>query len=126
MTQNLLPELIRMYNFIQSFQGSESLDSSNMPVHCDRPNLVSPRSGLPISCDLSVELRGRPSFCRRKAARQDKRNFKEQLRVREEVEYEIWEDGGGKISKPADATHLARRAERLHEVGLTGNEPIGI
>jgi dual specificity phosphatase 12 len=52
------------------------------------------------------------------------KNFVEQLKVWEEVEYEIWEDPERTIPKPAYAAYLQRRAERLRELGLTGDEPI--
>ena len=53
-------------------------------------------------------------------------NFKEQLQVWEAVGYEIWEDFEGRIPKAEYAAYLAKRAIRLEERGLTGNEPIGL
>lgn len=53
-------------------------------------------------------------------------NFIEQLKVWEEVGYEIWEDAERTVPKPAYAEYLRGRAERLKKKGLTGDEPIGI
>ena len=53
-------------------------------------------------------------------------NFMEQLKVWEEVGYEIWEDAERTVPKPAYAEYLCGRAERLKKKGLTGDEPIGI
>jgi hypothetical protein len=56
-------------------------------------------------------------------------NFMKQLRVWETVEYEIWEkgeEGGEKVPKAAYAEYLRGRKKRLDELGLTGDEPIGV
>jgi len=52
-------------------------------------------------------------------------NFMDQLRVWEEVGYEIWEDPDKKIPKAPYRAFLERRAEKLRAKGLTGNEPVG-
>ncbi|RMD45051.1 hypothetical protein DV735_g99, partial [Chaetothyriales sp. CBS 134920] len=49
-------------------------------------------------------------------------NFKGQLQVWAEVEYDIWEDEEHTVPKPAYAVYLQRRAQRLKEAGLTGDE----
>lgn len=36
----------------------------------------------------------------------------------------IWEDTGKRIPKAPYAAFLQRRAERLKELGLTGDEPV--
>jgi hypothetical protein len=51
-------------------------------------------------------------------------NFMDQLKVWEEVEYQIWEDTQEKVPKLPYAAYLQRRAETLRSLGLTGNEPI--
>jgi hypothetical protein len=53
-------------------------------------------------------------------------NFLEQLKVWEEVEYEAWLDKERSIPKESYRAYLERRASRLKELGLTGDEPIGI
>lgn len=51
-------------------------------------------------------------------------NFLEQLKVWEETKYEIWDDKETKVPKEPYRLYLERRAERLKEKRLTGNEPI--
>ncbi|KAL1868855.1 hypothetical protein VTK73DRAFT_3471 [Phialemonium thermophilum] len=52
-------------------------------------------------------------------------NFMDQLRVWEQTRYQIWEDDERTVPKPAYQAYLNRRAVRLTERGLTGNEPTG-
>lgn len=126
-TQDLLPELARICDFIQTCQHSGSSDHSNALVHCDRG--IS-RSATAVTAYLMRAHRWSfdtaLAFVQAKRRVKPNENFKEQLRVWETVGYEIWEDGPGKIPKPAYAAYLAQRAERLQELGLTGNEPVGI
>lgn len=51
-------------------------------------------------------------------------NFIEQLKVWEDTGYEAYEDVETKAPKLQYQEYLDRRAERLKEKGLTGNEPI--
>lgn len=51
-------------------------------------------------------------------------NFMNQLRIWQEVRYEIWEDHAHTIPKKPYADYLDRRAALLKEKGLTGDEPI--
>ena len=53
-------------------------------------------------------------------------NFKEQLQVWGTAGYEIWQDSEGSIPKAEYADYLAKRAKRLQERGLTGDEPVGV
>jgi hypothetical protein len=53
-------------------------------------------------------------------------NFMAQLKVWEEVGYEIWEDGEKKIPKVQYQAYLEKRAADLKAKGRTGNEPIQI
>ncbi|KAK4040636.1 protein-tyrosine phosphatase-like protein [Parachaetomium inaequale] len=52
-------------------------------------------------------------------------NFVELLMVWGEVEYNVWVDKEGTIPKEPYRLYLERRAVRLTEKGLTGNEPVG-
>lgn len=51
-------------------------------------------------------------------------NFIEQLEVWRAVEGNVWAAPG--VPKPEYVVYLVKRAKRLQEAGLTGNEPIGI
>jgi hypothetical protein len=53
-------------------------------------------------------------------------NFMAQLKVWEEIGYEIWEDGEKKIPKVQYQAYLEKRAADLKAKGRTGNEPIQI
>jgi dual specificity phosphatase 12 len=52
-------------------------------------------------------------------------NFVEQLTVWGEVGYNLWVDKEGTIPKEPYRLYLERRAARLAEKGLTGDEPTG-
>lgn len=54
------------------------------------------------------------------------KNFMDQLEVWGRAEYCLWEDEENTVPKEAYKAYLERRAAKLKEKGLTGNEPIGI
>lgn len=127
MTHDLLPELAGICNFIHSHRNSEPSNVSNVLVHCDKG--VSRSATVLIAYlmrtyrwSFNVAL----AFVAEKRRIKPNENFKEQLQVWESVGYEICADSEGRIPKAEYAAYLTKRAKRLQERGLTGDEPIGI
>lgn len=120
MTQNLLPWLADIYDFIE-----QHLRSGPVLVHCDRG--VSRSATVVIAYlmkahhyDLATAL----AFVKGKRKIRPNDNFKEQLEVWGAVRGNIW--AAADVPKAEYEAYLAKRAKRLEEAGLTGNEPIGI
>lgn len=120
-TQDLLPDLARICDFIQGCRDA----GSSVLVHCDKG--VS-RSATAMTAYLMRAHQWSPSttlaFVGGKRRIRPNDNFKEQLEVWDTVGYDVYLGGG--ITKEAYATYLARRAERLQVKGLTGDEPVGV
>jgi protein-tyrosine phosphatase len=124
MTQDLLPSLATICNFID-----HHVQLGSVLVHCDQGVSRSPTvmvAYLMRSRRLTFEEASALVSTKRKIKPND--NFKEQLRVWEAVQYNIWADSEGEIPTPKAeyAAYLSRRAERLQDAGLTGDEQIGI
>jgi len=122
MTQDLLPNLAALCDFIDSCRGLGSV-----LVHCDRG--VS-RSATAIIAYLMrtrrLSLDDALAFVGGKRKIKPNDNFKEQLKVWGAVGYNVWADSARGIPKAEYAAYLAKRAVRLQEAGLTGDEPIGV
>jgi hypothetical protein len=143
MTMNLLPDLARICDFMDSVQADTAslpLNNTNVLVHCDMG--ISRSSTVMIAYLMRThgwDFDKTLAFVKEKRRIRPNENFVEQLKVWDEVKYDIWENDkkNGKESgkekeqedktpRPAYAAYLATRAERLKAAGLTGNEPIGI
>jgi len=122
-TQDLLPELANICDFIDNARGPNQ--TSSVLVHCQQGRS---RSATVVIAYLMRAHRWSLSKAlehvsgKRRIKPYD--NFMEQLRVWEAVGYDIWQ--ADRTPKPEYAAYLRGRAERLQELGLTGNEPIGI
>jgi protein-tyrosine phosphatase len=120
MTQDLLPELAGICDFIK-----QRMDSGSVLVHCDRG--VS-RSATAVIAYLiqtyQYDLATALAFVREKRKIKPNDNFKEQLEVWGAVAGNTWAAPG--VPKAEYAGYLAKRTKRLQEAGLTGNEPIGV
>ena len=127
MTHDLLPELAGICNFIHSHRNSGPSTISNVLVHCA---MGVSRSATALVAYLmrayQWNVNDALAFVAEKRRIKPNENFKEQLQVWEAVGYEIWADSKGRIPKAEYAAYLAKRAKRLQERGLTGDEPIGI
>jgi predicted protein tyrosine phosphatase len=120
MTQNLLPELANICDFIKQHQ-----DTGSVLVHCDRGVSRSVTAVIAYliqtyQYDLDTAL----AFVGEKRKIRPNDNFKEQLEVWRAVGGNIWTDQGA--PKAEYAVYLAKRTKRLQEAGLSGNEPIGV
>ncbi|KAF2468349.1 uncharacterized protein BDR25DRAFT_305042 [Lindgomyces ingoldianus] len=110
MTQDLLPELANICDFI-----NPRLDSGSVLVHCDRGV-----SRSATACDLATAL----AFVGEKRKIKPNDNFKEQLEVWGAVRGNVWAAPG--VPKAEYAVYLAKRTKRLQEARMTRNKPIGI
>jgi len=130
MIQDLLPEFARICDFIQArLRNKAASDMSNVLVHCDKGVSRSATAMVAYlmrthgwSADMAL------AHVQEKRRIKPNENFKEQLQVWEATGYEVWQEGDaeGRIPKPEYADYLAKRAKRLEEYGLTGDEPIGV
>ncbi|KAL5330320.1 hypothetical protein ACEPPN_003847 [Leptodophora sp. 'Broadleaf-Isolate-01'] len=120
MTQDLLPELAEICDFIKQRLDS---GSGSVLVHCDRG--VS-RSATAMIAYLmqTYQYDLATAFVGGKRRIKPNENFKEQLEVWGAVRGNVWAAQG--VPKPEYAVYLAKRAKRLQEAGLTGNEPVGV
>ncbi len=123
-TQDLLPSLAAICDFID-----HHIQFGSVLIHCDQGISRSP------TIIIAYLIRNRRFnfdetlvFISEKRKIKPNDNFKEQLRVWEAVQYNIWADEDEEIPTPKVeyAAYLAKRAERLQEAGLTGDEPINI
>ncbi|KAH7319318.1 protein-tyrosine phosphatase-like protein [Rhexocercosporidium sp. MPI-PUGE-AT-0058] len=122
MTQDLLLELADICDFIK-----QRLDSScgSVLVHCDRGVSRSATAVIAyIMQTYQYNLATGLAFMGGKRRIKPNENFKEQLEVWGAVEGNVWAAQG--VPKPDYAAYLAKRAKRLQEAGLTGNEPVGV
>ncbi|KAH6842907.1 protein-tyrosine phosphatase-like protein [Chaetomium sp. MPI-CAGE-AT-0009] len=111
-TQDLLGRMPDICDFIHQMRHGE--ERHNVLVHC--------RKGISRSATIIVaylmRTRRQPldaALASVKAIRPRVRptpNFREQLAVWAEVDYELWEDAARTTPKPAYAAYLARREER--------------
>ncbi|KAF3922273.1 hypothetical protein ABW20_dc0104716 [Dactylellina cionopaga] len=127
MTHDMLPDLARICDFIDTYRNTESPDGglNSVLVHCDLG--ISRSSTATIAYLMRTHkwsFSDTLAFVREKRRIMPNENFKEQLQVWEAVAYEIWADEKKKTPKPEYAAFLEKRAVRLTEAGLTGNEPI--
>ncbi|KAH7391739.1 dual specificity phosphatase [Pyrenochaeta sp. MPI-SDFR-AT-0127] len=120
MTQDLLPELAEICDFIK-----QHLHSGSVLVYCDRG--VSRSAAVVIAYlmqtyqyTLTIAL----AFVGEKRKIKPDDNLKAQLALWEAVGGNVWAAPG--VPKAEHAAYLAKRIKRLQEAGLTGNEPIGI
>ncbi|KAF3928614.1 hypothetical protein AA313_de0204485 [Arthrobotrys entomopaga] len=126
MTHNLLPDLARMCDHIDKYRYGEI--TGNVLVHCDQG--VSRSATVVIAYLMRLHkwsFIDTYAFVKEKRRIRPNQNFREQLQVWEAVEYKIWEEGyEGQVPKPEYRAFLERRAVRLKEAGLTGDEPVDI
>ncbi len=138
-THNLLPELARICDFIDHHRRHKP--SNITPDLLTTTTPPSEGYNILVHCEMGVSRSAtvliayvmrayRWSFLTALTFVEEKRkvrpnsNFKDQLHVWEQVEYEIWEDQERKIPKVPYAAFLKKRTERLVGLGLTGDEPI--
>jgi protein-tyrosine phosphatase len=130
-TQDILVHIPRICDFIdEQLAGPstpESATDTNILIHCTWGISRSATAAIAYlmrtrheSLDVILE------FVRTKRKVKPSETFLDQLRVWQEVEYEIWQDPTKWIPKPAYEAFLARRSEKLKAKGLTGNELVGI
>ncbi|KAF2469253.1 phosphatases II [Lindgomyces ingoldianus] len=120
MTQDLLPELADICDFI-----NQRLDSGSVLVHCDRGVSRSATAVIAyIMQTYQYDLAAALAFVGEKRKIKPNDNFKEQLEVWGAVGGNVWVAPG--VPKAEYAVYLAKRTKRLQEAGMTGNEPIGV
>ena len=120
MTQDLMPELADICDFIK-----QRLGSGSVLVHCDRGVSRSATAMIAyLMQTYQYDLASGLAFVGGKRRIKVNENFKEQLEVWGAVGGNIWAAPG--VPKPEYAIYLAKRTKRLHEAGLTGNEPVGV
>ncbi|KAK3935934.1 protein-tyrosine phosphatase-like protein [Diplogelasinospora grovesii] len=102
-------------------------DNSSVLLHCDKGVSRSPTALIAyLMRTHGWSFNTALAFVQVKRRIRPNENFKEQLQVWEAVKYEIWEHSEGRTPKAEYAAYLERRAKRLQERGLTGDEPIGL
>ncbi|KAK6530340.1 hypothetical protein TWF694_003696 [Orbilia ellipsospora] len=126
MIHDMLPDLARIYDHIDKYRSGET--PGNVLVHCEQG--ISRSSTAVIAYLMRFHKLTFPdalAFVKTKRQIKPNENFKEQLQVWEAAGYKIWGEGcEGKVPKPEYAAYLEKRAVRLREAGLTGNEPVDI
>lgn len=120
MTQDLLPELANICDFIK-----KHLETGAVLIHCDRGVSRSVTALIAyLIRDCGYDLPSALALVKAKRKVKPNANFREQLEVWQEVTGEIWTAMGA--PKATYAAFLVKRAQRLKDAGLTGNEPVGI
>jgi dual specificity phosphatase 12 len=124
--QNLLVYMEDVCDFMDRVFASMSKDSpGGILVHCDRG--VS-RSATAVIAYL-MRKRGQTfedAFASVQAERKvnPNANFREQLRIWQQVGYKIWENREAAIPKPAYQVFINDRAAEMEARGVTGREPL--
>ncbi|KAM3455743.1 hypothetical protein MY3296_002161 [Beauveria thailandica] len=122
-TMDMLPFMGRVCDFIEERISTD--DNPNVLVHC--------RAGISRSATIVIAylmrkygLSADEALAEVKAKRRVRPNpnFMDQLRVWWAVGFQIWQDGDKTVPKDEYQAYLDRRAVRLKDLGLTGDEPI--
>lgn len=125
MTQDLLPHLTYICDFIHEHQSH----GYSVLVHCDKG--VS-RSATVLVAYLMrshrLSLDKAMTLVKEKRKIKPNDNFTEQLEVWDATRYNVWVDSvqDPPTPKAEYAIFLSKRAKRLKEANLTGDEPVGI
>jgi protein-tyrosine phosphatase len=118
-TQDLLVHMHRVCTFIDQKPGV-------VLVHCDQG--ISRSATMVIAYLMREQRKGLEEVLAEVRAKRPRikpsDNFMDQLKVWEQVGYQIWEDDERNIPKEAYRVYLERRAAVLKAKGLTGDEPI--
>ena len=146
-TQDLLTYMSRICDFIdqmltptQCLFAPPSIQSQNLELYYDTSVPSRSSGAVLVHCSRGISrsatviiaylMRKQHKDCesalaevraKRKRAKPNE-NFMRQLKVWEEVEYQIWEDEAKEIPKTAYKVFLERRAAYLKAKGLTGDE----
>lgn len=125
MTQDLLPHLTYVCDFIHEHR-SRGL---SVLVHSDKG--VSRSATVMVAYLMrarNLSLEKSLTLVKEKRKIKPNNNFMEQLEVWDARRYNIWIDSVEAIPTPKTeySAFLSKRAERLQEAALTGDEPVGI
>lgn len=145
-TQDLLVYMGDICDFIEQMACPVLSSLSSLSIEDNKPDAngelcAAPTEGILIHCDLGIsrsptiiiaylmrKLRMQAAdvmeFVQSKQRIRPSPNFTRQLRVWEEVWYQVWEDGDRTVPKAPYKAFLEERAVLLRERGLTGDEPL--
>lgn len=144
-TQDLLVYMSDICDFIDLMASPALSSLSSLPVEgtleSDSESHDGPFNAVLVHCDLGISrsptiiiaylmrkfrinYENILAFVQTKQKVKPSANFAQQLRVWEEVGYEVWENEEKTIPKAPYQAYLNNRAALLKEKGLTGNEPL--